>query len=257
MAVIHFAHSNGFHAPTYRYFLEQLQPHRIQYLEKFGHDPRYNPKYSWTPLVDQLIHSIEEQQKPVVAVGHSLGAVVSLYAYYRRPELFSGLVLMDPPFFGFPLRFLMLASRIAGISGMLIPPAKKARKRRTTWESREEAYQSLKDKSLFRYFHPESFSDYINYGLVEGKRGGLELSFSAKEEYRIFRHTPFWLGSGEIHVPSFYLYSNRFEIGSPESIRALQKKFTSTEFIPIDAGHMFPLEQPEETAALIKQLIGL
>lgn len=256
MAVIHFAHSNGFHAATYRYFLEQLQPHQVQYLEKFGHDPRYNPKYNWTPLTDQLIHSIEDQQKPVVGVGHSLGAVVSLYAYYRRPDLFSALVMMDPPFFGFPLRLLTLASRITGISGRLIPPAVKARKRRTRWESREEAYQSLKDKPLFRRFHPESFNDYINYGLVEGETGGMKLAFSAKEEYRIFKHTPFGLGNGKIQVPSFYLYSNRFEIGSPESISALRKKFKSTEFIPVDAGHMFPMEQPEKTAALIKQLIG-
>lgn len=256
MAVFHFAHSNGFHAPTYRYFLEQLHPHEVQYLEKFGHDPRYNPRFNWDPLVNQLIESIEKQQKPVVGLGHSLGAVVTLYAYYRRPELFSALIMMDPPFFGFPLRLIMLASRFAGVSGRLIPPAKKARRRRTTWQSRQEAHDSLREKPLFRSFHPESFNDYINFGLKETPNKKLELAFSATEEYRIFKHTPFLLGNGQIDIPSFYLYSNRFEIGSPSTIATLQKKFRTTKFFAIDAGHMFPMEKPEETAALVKQLIS-
>ncbi len=256
MAVFHFAHSNGFHAPTYRYFLEQLAPHQVQYLERFGHDARYNPRFNWNPLVDQLIDSIEKQQKPVVGLGHSLGAVVSLYAYYRRPELFTALVLMDPPFFGLGLRLLMLASRVAGISGRLIPPAKKARKRRTEWQSRQEAHEALKSKPLFRDFHAESFNDYINFGLQQTTNDRLKLAFDAREEYRIFKHTPFWLGSGQIEVPSYYLYSTRFEIGSPATIEALQKKFSSTKFIGIEAGHMFPMEKPHETATLIKRLIS-
>lgn len=256
MAVIHFAHSNGFAAATYGYFLEQLRPHHVQLLDRFGHDRKYYPHYSWNPLVSQLIHSIESQQRPVIAVGHSLGAVVSLYAYYRRPELFRGLIMMDPPFFNLTRRLLLLASRVAGISGWLVPPAKKARKRRRVWESRQEASESLRNKPLFRNFHPECFQDYIDHGLKERQAGGVELAFSAEEEYQIFRHTPFWLGTGKIGVPGFYLYSNRFEVGSAGTISSLQKKFSTTEFIAMDAGHMFPLEKPVETATLIKQLIG-
>lgn len=256
MALIHFAHSNGFAAPTYRYFLEQLAPHTVQYIPKFGHDKKFNPTFSWMPLADQLIESIESQQKPVIGLGHSLGAVVSLYAYYKRPDLFKGLILMDPPFFGFPLRLLLLGARALGVSGKMVPPAIKAKRRKTRWESKDIAARTLREKALFKDFHTEAFNDYINYGLVETDDGFVELDFSAKQEYRIFKHTPFWLGSGKIDVPSFYLYSNRFEIGSPESILALQRKFAFTEFLPIDAGHMFPMEQPEQTAALIKRLIG-
>jgi len=255
MSVIHFAHSNGFSALTYRYFLEQLHPLEVQYLPKFGHNPLFTPRFSWNPLADQLIRSIEEQEKPVVAVGHSLGAVVSLYAYYKRPELFKSLIMMDPPFFGFSTRLVLLGARALGISGELVPPAKKAKKRNTRWRSREEAADALRNKALFRNFHPESFNDYINYGLTETKDGDFTLDFSAREEYRIFKHTPFLLGSGKIDVPSFYLYSNRFEIGSIKTIEALQKKFRHTDFIPIDAGHMFPMEKPHEVAILIKKLI--
>lgn len=255
MATIHFAHSNGFPALTYRYFLDQLKPHDVQYLPKFGHDHNYRPRFNWMPLADQLIASIEQQQKPVIALGHSLGAVVSLYAYYRRPDLFKGLIMMDPPFFGLPMRMLLFGSRLLGISGRLIPPAKKTRKRKSRWDSREQAAESLREKPLFKNFHPEAFNDYIRYGLVESDAGGVELDFSVQEEYKIFKHTPFWLGPGKIDVPSYYLYSNRFEIGSPESILELQQKFHKTEFIPIDAGHMFPMEQPERTAELVKRLI--
>jgi len=255
MPVVHFAHSNGFPALTYRYFLEQLRPLEVQYLPKFGHDPRFNPRFHWGPLADQLIHSIEQQKQPVVGLGHSLGAVVSLYAYYKRPDLFSGLIMMDPPFFAFSTRLALLGARFLGVSGHLVPPAKKAKKRNTRWRSREEASHALRNKALFKNFHPEAFDDYIQHGIVATGRGDYTLDFSATEEYRIFKHTPFALGSGQIDVPSFYLYSNRFEIGSPQSITSLQQKFGKTEFIPIDAGHMFPMEKPVEISNLIKGLI--
>jgi len=255
MAVVHFAHSNGFSAATYRYFLEQLAPHQVQYIAKFGHDKKFEPRFSWAPLTRQLIASIERQNKPVIGLGHSLGAVVTLNAYYQRPDLFRGLILMDPPFFGFKMRLLLLGARLLGVSGKLVPPAKKARKRKSEWDTREEVASSFRDKRLFRDFHDESFQDYINYGLVENEKGGVRLDFSAKEEYRIFKHTPFSVGSGKISVPSYYLYSNRFEIGSPASIEELKRIFSTTEFIPVDAGHMFPMEQPEAAAALIKELI--
>ncbi len=255
MPIIHFAHSNGFAAPTYRYFLEQLAPQKVQVLEKFGHDKRFAPTFSWKPLTDQLIRSIEQQDSPVIGLGHSLGAVVTLDAYYRRPDLFRGLIMMDPPFFSRKIRAIFLIARMLGISGKLIPPAVKAKKRRSEWESKEIVADSFRNKALFRDFHAEAFDDYIQYGLVETEQGGVRLDFSTKEEYRIFKHSPVWLGSGKINVPSFYVYSNRFEIGSPDTIRELQQKFKQTKFVAMDAGHMFPMEQPEQTAKLIKQLV--
>tara|TARA_R110000744_G_scaffold67435_2_gene137531 strand:- start:112 stop:891 length:780 start_codon:yes stop_codon:yes gene_type:complete len=255
MSVIHFAHSNGFTALTYRYFLEQLAPHNVQYLEKFGHDKRFEPRFSWAPLTNQLIESIEKQRKPVIGLGHSLGAVVTLNAYYKRPDLFKGLIMMDPPFFGQKMRLLLLGARIVGVSGKLVPPAVKAKKRKSEWESKAAVAESFRNKPLFKDFHPEAFKDYIEHGLVETEQGRAKLDFSTKEEYRIFKHTPFSLGSGKIDVPSFYLYSNRFEIGSAASIEEHKKRFKQTEFIAVDAGHMFPMEQPEKTAQLVKDLI--
>ena len=38
-------------------------------------------------------------------------------------------------------------------------------------------------------------------------------------------------------------------------IKTLQNKFENTEFIKFEGGHLFPLEQPQNTSSLIKFLI--
>lgn len=191
MQTMHFAHSNGFPSLTYRYFLSQFHNFDVRYIETFGHDPTYNPKYSWDPLVKQFLNPIIQENKKVIAVGHSLGAVVCLRAYYQNPHLFSHLVLMDPPFFIFRLRFFILLMRFLGISGKIIPVARRTRYRQTHWSSKEEAYSYLKNKALFKNFHLECFQDYINFGL-KPYENGVELFFSVEEEYKIFKNSPFF-----------------------------------------------------------------
>lgn len=63
-------------------------------------NPQYPITRDWRYLVDEVIADIEQQfsQQQVIGLGHSFGGLVTLMAAYRRPELFSKLVIMDPPF---------------------------------------------------------------------------------------------------------------------------------------------------------------
>ena len=40
-----------------------------------------------------------------------------------------------------------------------------------------------------------------------------------------------------------------------KDIETLKRKFVNTQFISFEGGHLFPFEQPEKTAELIKTLI--
>ena len=53
-------------------------------------------------LVDQVIDSIVRQAKgrKVIGLGHSLGSVLTLMASFRRPELFSQVIMLDPSYSG-------------------------------------------------------------------------------------------------------------------------------------------------------------
>ncbi len=65
-----------------------------------GLDPRYPVTLTWHYLVEQVIADIERQfpEQQVIGLGHSFGSLLTLMAAYKRPDLFSQLVIMDPPF---------------------------------------------------------------------------------------------------------------------------------------------------------------
>jgi len=98
--LIHLAHANGIPGSSYRPLYERLQPHTCFALERFGHDPRFPVDDNWTHLADELIaHLQEHATEPVVGIGHSMGAVVTFMAACKRPDLFSGVLMLDPPIF--------------------------------------------------------------------------------------------------------------------------------------------------------------
>jgi predicted esterase len=67
-----------------------------------GDTPDYPVDDHWRSLTQQIIDSVNRACEKhgvaqVVGVGHSLGAMCTLQATYRQPELFAQAVLMDPP----------------------------------------------------------------------------------------------------------------------------------------------------------------
>ena len=78
---------------------------------------------------------------------------------------------------------------------------------------------------------------------------------SKETEYQGFRELPFINKEMGIKIPSQFIYSNQHKVLSPKDIQWLKTNLNQTEFISFDGGHLFPLEQPEKTADLIKSLI--
>lgn len=252
--IIQFSHANGFPAKSYSHFFEQLKPLEVNYVNQFGH-AEFEVKNSWINLVDELVKNIEANANvPVVGVGHSFGAAVTLLAAQRRPELFKQLILMDPPLFLSYKKYFIGLAKALNIQGRLFPEARKTRVRKSQFTSKEEAYVYYQTKALFKDFHPNSFNDYIEHGIkASGDR--FELAFSPKVEYQLFKGIPVGLPSNNLDVPSSLIYSNKFSVLEKVDLDAFQKTFPKMEMIEFDGGHLFPLEKPEETAALIIRLI--
>ena len=251
-----FAHSNGFSARTYATFLQALSPASLRYVPLFGHDSKGRASSSkWSYLSKQLLDCVDRSSSPVVGIGHSMGAVLILQTYYLRPSSFTHLILMDPPLFR-PIK--QAGIRIAkwiGQSDLLISPARKAKRRRNWWRSKEEANNYLKEKPLFKRFHPKAMKDYITYGLKPSPKKGFTLSFSQQIEYEIFRHTRLSMQFAAVEIPCYLLYSTSYKVCSRSDIRYLASQLPNVRFTPISGGHMFPFEQPKETAHLIHCLL--
>lgn len=249
-----FSHANGFPAESYSYFFEQFPSIPITYVPVLG-DQTDSPIRNWKMLVPEIIRHIEtNHQAPVIGVGHSLGAVLTYWAALERPDLFSRIILLEPPIFAGPKRLLLFLLRITRLAPYWNPVARKALNRKKRFQDREEAHAYWAPKGLFQPFHPRCFADYVQHGL-KADDTGLTLAFPAEREYRVFLSPPFSLGANTLNLPSHLLYSSSHQVLSPTDIQALQGYFKHTRFESIGGGHMFPLEFPVETALRIQHIL--
>ena len=128
---IHFAHGNGFPSPCYRQLIQQLEKRfNCCYIDRVGHTSQFPVTENWQRLIEEVIFSIQSQAlQPVIAVGHSLGGVLSLLAAIEQPSLFKAVILLDSPLIN---RFKSSVVRFSKALGMIdrLTPAFRTRARR-------------------------------------------------------------------------------------------------------------------------------
>jgi pimeloyl-ACP methyl ester carboxylesterase len=251
---IQFSHANGFGLKTYTHFLSFLKPYEVKGVELIGHG-QYSVVPNWKPVAKELIEHIEKNNTaPVIGIGHSLGGAVTLYAAQERPDLFKQVIFLDPPLFGGWKRKGMMLMKFLGQLDK-VGPSGLAKKRREFFPTKEEAFKYFSSKKFFDPFDRECFKNYVEFGLKPSKEHGFELAFSKETEYQVFRELPFIKKEMGLKIPSHFIYSNQHKVLSPKDIQWLKPALVDTQFIEFDGGHLFPLEQPNKTAQLIKSLI--
>ena len=250
-----FAHANGFPAGSYRKLFAALEPHyRIAAPDQLGHDPRYPLGDNWTHLVDELLDFIEaESRTPVLAVGHSLGGVLTFLAALRRPQLFRAFIMLDPPAFLGLRAWAMRLGKLAGFQDRLTP-AGKAMRRRAEWPDVETAIKALGRRGLFRDFDRDCMRDYVEAVTVP-VANGIRLRYEPAVEAEIFRHIPHNLGSYRpVQVPGALVRAREADVARLPEVTRLTRRHRM-HLLVSEGGHMFPLERPLATAELIRQAL--
>lgn len=251
--MLHFAHGNGFPSPCYQQLFHALEDEfDCCYVDKVGHSPDFPVSENWSYLVQEVIASIQTQtMQPVIAVGHSLGGVLSLLAAIQEPQLFKMLILLDSPLINRLKSNLVRLSKAAGMIDR-ITPAFHTKKRQQSWPTRQEALSHFQTKPLFRHFTKECLDDYIDYGLQKDK-GSYSLRFDREVECQIYRTIPHTLAQyeGKLAVPTFLIYAKQSTVVDKFDRRYMKKKY-GIKSIKTNGTHMFPMEHPNETAQLIK-----
>ena len=260
--ILYFAHANGFPAACYQALLAHFEAeYAVRYLPVIGMNPQYPHTPTWHLWVDEIIADIEAQGQgqAVVGLGHSFGSLLLLMAAYKRPDVFHKLVLLDPPFLmGKKTALLEVAQKFKLSLIDRATPALLAVKRVDFWPSREAAYQSLRHKSIFKRFDEGCFQAYIEHGLVDdAERAGVTLRIPKALEADIFRTVPAWwwrTPKTPPQVPVHLLTASDsvfYQHGFPQLIHEHYR----IPYSVFDGAHMFPLEQPQQTAATVQQLL--
>lgn len=253
---IQFSHANGIPAGTYTRLFQALQPHRVEAVHAYGIGD-FPLDNNWRNLVPELIHHIEShQQAPVIGLGHSLGGVLTYWAALARPDLFRAIIVMDPPFISWQMGAFLRLGRAIGLLDRTFPLLKLALVRKHRFADRAEARAYWGGKKFFQQFHPDSFEGYVQTALVDHPReDGLVLTIPREVEAAVFREMPYTHNWQAPKVPFYYLYPGNNEIDR-FAMAQNRRRFPKTTFYDVEGSHMFPLEYPDETGALLRQIIA-
>ena len=253
--IIHFAHANGIPTPSYQPLLQSLSAQRVIGKPMLAHDPRFPPNNQWSNIVDEIIDYIERHaDKPVVGIGHSLGSICTFLAAQKRPDLFKQVIMLDPPIMFGPICWVVkLLKRINKIDK--ITPAGKSKYRKSSWPSLTEAIEYFEGKTLYNSFDEMCFDGYIASALVDNEQG-VELGYSVDHEVNLFRYTPDNLNSiiSPSKVPLHIIYGDDSDAAFTWVIKPFSKRFKAN-LQQISGQHMFPLQQPLETAHKINEIL--
>lgn len=256
MLNVHFAHANGFPLGSYQKLLAYLPGEwKVKGVDQFGHSGHFPVSANWQNQVAELINYIEQHcDTPVYGVGHSFGAVITYIAACQKPNLFKGIVLLEPPIVTGPVRlFVKLAKGTPLIDR--ITPAGLAKGRCHQWEKDSDLVSYFQQKALFARMDPDCIQDYVNAS-IRLKGDYHRLHFDVDVETAIFRNIPDNLNrySGKLRSPGLLVTA----IGSTVCRPYLVKPFiraNQLEHRQVSGGHMFPLEKPTETAELIRKTL--
>lgn len=160
--VLHFAHANGYPPRIYRKLLLPFTAHfRVIAMHQRPLWPGTGPMATrnWKEMAKDMIAFFEEQKiNQVIGMGHSMGAVVSLYAAQKRPDLFQKLVFIEPVFL--PPNLVRWTQLIPMFwRRRMTPPAIISSKRRDTWPSKAEAFDFFRSKKVFSLISDEVLRD--------------------------------------------------------------------------------------------------
>ena len=262
-----FSHGNSFPASTYGVLFRMLEArgYLVKAIEKFGHDPAYPVTSNWPYLVQQLAdftaQQVEKSGQAAFLVGHSLGGFLSLMCAARHPELggtaVRGVLLLDSPVIGGWRAAALGVAKRAKLVGSVSPGAV-SRRRKNQWLDRDEVLAYFRSKKTFAHWNQEVLNDYIEHGTHNAPAEGGDqrrLSFDRDVETAIYNTLPDNL---EQLIKRHPLTCPVAFVGGLQSAEirqvglTLTKKVTQGRIMMLDGSHLFPMEKPQATAAIIE-----
>ena len=239
-------HGMGGSSQTWREVMPHLATrHRVIAPDLLGHG-RSSWSAPWTidANVAALARLIEaEAAGPVVVVGHSFGGAIALHLAAARPELVSGLVLLDPAI---------------GLDGDRMRAVAEAMMASPDYPDAAEA-RAEKVNAAWADVPAEFIDDELTEHLVESPDGRYRwrICVPAMMSYWSELARPIVLPHNRI--PTTLLKGARSDppyVGKALINGLSERLGPDFQLIELDCRHMVPLAKPAETAAAIRDMLA-
>jgi pimeloyl-ACP methyl ester carboxylesterase len=262
---LHFLHANGYPPACYRPLLARLtnQYHTFgMFLRPLWPDSDPKEIDDWTLLSQDLLRFLDEQKVgPLIGMGHSIGAIVTLRAAFKEPYRFRALVLMDPVLF--PPYFMLEwnLARTLGLGFRLHPLISGARKRRRVFDDLDKAFDGYRRREVFRFFSDEGLRAYVQ-GITKPCPGGsYELVYSPEWEARIYytgiwRDWDLWKAIRNLETPTIIIRGAETDTFWESTARAVMKRNRKIKIVTLEnSTHLLPLERPQEVLEITQSFL--
>jgi pimeloyl-ACP methyl ester carboxylesterase len=260
--LLHFIHGNSYPAGSYGRLLDDLRrDFDVRTTDMLGHDPRYPVRDNWHTLIDELIAQLEGyglpgHGAPAILVGHSLGGAVGMLAAHRRPDLARCVVMLDSPVVAGWRAGVWRFVKALGLRERLSPGGI-ARRRRNVWPSRAAAYDHFIAKPIFQAWAPGALDDYLDHGL-KAHPDGVQLRFDRDVEAAIYSTLPHDMDRalrGPFPVPVGFIAGTDSAELRQAGLDAT-RRLVGDNFVTIEGTHLYPMEKPQLTAQLTREMIA-
>jgi pimeloyl-ACP methyl ester carboxylesterase len=258
--LLHFTHGNSYPSGAYGRLLEELgRDFDVRTTDMLGHDPRFPVNDNWHGLIDELTAQLERyadsMSEPPILVGHSLGGAVGMLAAWRRPDLARCVVMLDSPVVAGWRAWVWRLAKALGV-GRKLSPGGVAQRRRNSWPSREAAYGHFNSKPIFQAWAPGALDDYLDHGLAPHPEG-VQLRFDRDIESDIYSTLPHDMGAvlkKPYPLPIGFVAGTRSE-ELRQAGMASTRKLVGENLVMIEGTHLYPMESPQLTAQLTREMI--
>jgi pimeloyl-ACP methyl ester carboxylesterase len=260
--LLHFAHANGYPPACYRRLVAPLTDHyQVLAVHHRPLWPGTMPEEldSWHQIGQDMLRFFEEHKlSNIIGVGHSLGAVETMFAAIQRPDLFRAVVLIEPVFL-MPAILHLFDLQPKGTLTEVFPLVNITKSRRNSWDSREEAFDHFRPKRVFAKWSDDVLWDYIWHGLHKNEAGKIELTYAPEWEARIYSLPPtdVWELIPKINRPTLGIRGSDTDTLVPAAWHLWQMAQPKGKFLDIkNCTHMVPMEKPLEIAEAIHNFLN-
>ena len=248
-----FSHANGYPPDSYRVLLSSLSENLGAPVSKHAHRPLVSDEpaptfLTWQTYASDLIERIEgDERGPVWLIGHSMGAASALLAAARRPDLFSGIVALDPVLV--PTRIWFWARVFSFFKPDAVPIVKRALARPHVFENALAAFDFYRGKRVFAEVSDEVLMDYVAAGHSVQPDGSVTLRHSGAWEACVYRSVPMMTRSLKaVACPILIVAGESSDVLNAERLSWVKAINPAVDIESLAGGHLLPLESPEACA---------